>query len=81
MIIGQSFLIDNKPGAATILGVQAQMAAPAGGYPAFPGNDSLANNLCLLDARQVSVQGRRLFLHLSDQQVATCPRYVTGFPG
>jgi hypothetical protein len=25
------------------------MAAPADGYPVYSGNDSLANNLCLLD--------------------------------
>ncbi|MES2251662.1 MAG: tripartite tricarboxylate transporter substrate binding protein [Pseudomonadota bacterium] len=48
-LLGQPFVIDNRPGAATILGVQALMSAPSDGYTVFSGNDSLATNLYLLD--------------------------------
>jgi len=48
-LIGQSFVIENRPGAATILGMQALLAAPADGYTVFSGNDSLATNLYLVD--------------------------------
>lgn len=48
-LVGQPFVIDNRPGAATILGVQALLAAPADGYTVFSGNDSLATNLYLVD--------------------------------
>lgn len=48
-ILGQPLVIENKPGAATIIGVQALLGAPADGYTIFSGNDSLATNLYLLD--------------------------------
>jgi len=48
-LVGQPFVIDNRPGAATILGMQALLAAPPDGYTVFSGNDSLATNLYLLD--------------------------------
>ena len=48
-LVGQPFVIDNRPGAATILGMQALLASPSDGYTVFSGNDSLATNLYLMD--------------------------------
>ena len=48
-VLKQPFIVDNRPGASTLIGVQALLAAPADGYTIFAGNDSLASNLYLLD--------------------------------
>ncbi len=48
-LLGQPIIVDNRPGAATIVGVQALLSAPSDGYTLFSGNDSLATNLYLLD--------------------------------
>ncbi len=48
-LLGQPLVIDNKPGAATVIGVQALLSAPNDGYTIFSGNDSLATNLYLMD--------------------------------
>lgn len=48
-LIAQPLVIENKPGASTIIGVQALLASPSDGYTIFSGNDSLATNLYLID--------------------------------
>lgn len=40
--IGQQVIIDNKPGAYTLLGIRAAAAAPADGYTLLMGNNSTA---------------------------------------
>jgi len=46
--IGQSVIIDNKPGASTIIGVDAVVKSPADGYTLLLGSNSLALNRFLI---------------------------------
>lgn len=48
-LVAQPLVIENRPGASTIIGVQALLSAPSDGYTIFSGNDSLATNLYLMD--------------------------------
>lgn len=48
-MLGQPFVVENKPGAATIVGAQAFLSSPKDGYTVFSGNDSLATNLYLVE--------------------------------
>ena len=46
--IGQLVIIDNKPGASTIIGVDAVVKSPADGYTLLLGSNSLAFNRFLI---------------------------------
>lgn len=48
-MLHQPFVIDNKPGGATVIGLNALLAAPADGYTIMMGNDSLAINPILME--------------------------------
>jgi tripartite-type tricarboxylate transporter receptor subunit TctC len=77
--IGQGVIVENKPGAGTLIGTQAVMAAPADGYTVLFQLSSLATNIHLLkqpgyllsDFKPVAMLGQSAMVLVASKKFST----------
>ncbi|MDQ8728064.1 tripartite tricarboxylate transporter substrate binding protein [Bradyrhizobium sp. LHD-71] len=83
-VIDQAIVVENKPGAATVIGTQAVKSAPADGYTVLFQLSSLATNVYLLrqpgyslpDFKPVAMLGQSAMVLIASKKFSSLPDLV-----
>ena len=86
-VVGQSVVVENKPGAGTLIGTQAAKAAPADGYTVLFQLSSLATNIYLLkqpgyalsDFKPVAMFGQSAFVLVASKKFRSTLQDLVAF--